>query len=433
MQVGIRREDKSKWEARVPLTPADVHRLAAKSGVSFRVAPSDQRVFADQEFLGDGVSITDDLSPCPVILGVKEIPPGAFEPQKTYVFFSHTIKGQPYNMPMLKRIMALGCTLIDYELITDDTGRRLVFFGRHAGLAGMIDALWAYGRRCQSEGVDTPFAEMQPAHRYADLDAAREAVIETGRRLRASSDNHPPLVCGFAGYGRVSQGAQEIFDLLEPMHVEPARLAAYAASTGPNAIAKVVFKECDMVARRDGGAFALQEYYDHPELYRSRFDAYWPELTMLVNCIYWEPKYPRLVTIESLKKHWTAGRTGMKVIADITCDVAGSIECNVRATDPGDPVYVYDVGNDRDIPGFKGDGPVVLAVDILPTELPRESSQAFSEALVDFIPQLAAACAQGRCDVAKLPPPLRRAVIVDNGKLVERFAHLSDEIDRYAS
>ena len=174
----------------------------------------------------------------------------------------------------------------------------------------------------------------------------------------------------------------------------------------------------------------MQEYYDHPDRYEGRFDAYWPYLTLLVNCIYWAPQYPRLITLDGLHRRWAGGSTALKVIADITCDVGGSVECNVRATDPGDPVYVYDLDQDADVPGFQGNGPVVLAVDILPTELPRESSEAFSHALVGFIPALAAACADGSCDVATLPPPLRGAVICDNGRLTARFAHLADAVAR---
>lgn len=429
MRIGIRREDKSIWEARTPLTPQHVKQLADQEGLSVVVAPSPRRVYDDSEFAGDGVTVTDDLASCPVILGVKEIPADQFETNKTYVFFSHTIKGQPYNMAMLARMMELGCTLIDYELIADEQGRRLVFFGRHAGLAGMIDALWAYGRRLESEGVSTVFGRIQPAHKYANLPAARDAIAKAGRDARGRGELSPPFVCGFAGYGRVSQGAQEVFDLLEPVEIKPGDLAGGVAE---GQIYKVVYAESDMVRRADGGAFELQDYYDHPERYESRFEQHWPHLTMLVNCIYWEPRYPRLVTIDGLKRIWPKSENRLKVIADITCDVGGSIECNLRATDPGDPVYVYDVDRGEAVSGFAGRGPAVLAVDILPTELPRESSEAFSDALVGYIPRLVAACAGGSCDVSKLPAPLGRAVMLDNGRLTDRFVSLADAIKRHA-
>nr|HPM25254.1 hypothetical protein [Phycisphaerae bacterium] len=135
--IGIRREDKSQWEARVPLVPADVRVLIQEHGLAVQVQSSPIRRFAEAEYRAAGATIVDDLRACPIILGVKEIPPRYFEPGKTYVFFSHTIKGQPANMPMLKRLLELGCTLIDYERIVDEHGRRLVFFGRFAGLAGM--------------------------------------------------------------------------------------------------------------------------------------------------------------------------------------------------------------------------------------------------------------------------------------------------------
>ncbi len=111
-----------------------------------------------------------------MVFAVKEIPPALFEPGKVYVFFAHVIKGQPYNMPMLRRLLDLGCTLIDYEKVTDDQGRRLIFFGRHAGMAGTLETLWALGRRLAWEGIPTPLADLRHAYEYRDVAEAKEAV-----------------------------------------------------------------------------------------------------------------------------------------------------------------------------------------------------------------------------------------------------------------
>jgi len=162
-QIGIRREDRYKWERRVPLIPQDAKELAQKHGIEIIAQPSTKRVFADEEYRQAGITVSDSLAPCPVIFGIKEIPIPALEKGKTYVFFSHTTKGQPYNMPMLKRILELGCTLIDYEKVTDENGRRLIFFGRYAGLAGMIDTLWALGKRLAWEGISSPFEPVDRA------------------------------------------------------------------------------------------------------------------------------------------------------------------------------------------------------------------------------------------------------------------------------
>jgi alanine dehydrogenase len=139
--IGIRSETKSPWERRTPVNPDLARHLVEDERIRVLVQPSARRVFSDREFVRAGAEITTDLSDANVILGVKEIPPDALVAGKTYMFFSHVIKGQPYNMPMLRRLIDLGCTLIDYETVADDTGRRLVFFGRFAGLAGMIDTL----------------------------------------------------------------------------------------------------------------------------------------------------------------------------------------------------------------------------------------------------------------------------------------------------
>ncbi|RPI76883.1 MAG: hypothetical protein EHM45_11380, partial [Desulfobacteraceae bacterium] len=144
--IGIRREDKSKWERRVPLTPQKIRELRQKHAIEFHVQPSPIRIFQEPEFEQSGAKVQEDLSKASVIFGVKEIPAKYFEPGKTYIFFAHVIKGQAYNMAMLKRMMELKCNLIDYEKITDEKGRRLIFFGWHAGVVAMIDSLWTLGR-----------------------------------------------------------------------------------------------------------------------------------------------------------------------------------------------------------------------------------------------------------------------------------------------
>jgi saccharopine dehydrogenase (NAD+, L-lysine-forming) len=155
--IGIRREDKNRWERRVPLVPADLGRLVREEGLEFVVQPSSIRTYKDEHFTGVGCRVEEDLSPAKVVFAVKEIPLDLLEPETAYVFFSHVIKGQSYNMPLLQRLLDLRCTLIDYEKIADDRGRRLVFFGRQAGQAGMIETLYALDRRLRWE-ASTPIS-----------------------------------------------------------------------------------------------------------------------------------------------------------------------------------------------------------------------------------------------------------------------------------
>jgi hypothetical protein len=427
--IGIRREDKSKWEARAPLVPEDVRRLTRDHGLRFQVQAWPGRVFPDGEYRAAGAEVVESLRDCPIILGIKEIPRGCFEAGKAYVFFSHTIKRQTANMPMLQRIVELGCTLIDYERIVDERGRRLVFFGRYAGLAGMIDTLWALGRRLEHEGIENPFTLVRQAHRYDNLEHAKREIGQVGERIR--KDGLPaaiqPFICGFAGYGNVSRGAQEIYDLLPVREIAPEELARVAPS--PRDCYKVVFREEHMVERVDGGRFELQDYYGQPASYRSTFFPYVRHLTVLANCIYWEPKYPRLVTREQLGTLFSGpDRPRLRVIGDITCDVDGSIECTVRATEPDDPVYVFEPKSGKARSGVVGDGPVILAVDFLPCELPIDASTYFGQSLSPLIPGLARADFSGPLDKSGLPPELQRATIVYRGKLTEPYHYLESEI-----
>ncbi|HET90898.1 MAG TPA: hypothetical protein ENN99_09205 [Chloroflexi bacterium] len=438
VRIGIRREDKSIWERRVPIVPEHARQLQAEQGIEVWVQPSDIRVFRDEEYVQVGARVTEDLSPCSVVLAVKEIPPDFFQPRHAYVFFAHVIKGQEYNMPMLKRMLELGCTLIDYEKVTDDLGRRLIFFGRHAGLAGMIDTLWALGQRLDWEGIPNPFDTLRQARQYDSLNEAQAAVAAVGERIAREGlpEQVSPLICGFAGYGNVFRGANEIVDLLPVREIQPAQVASVAQGGGDahSELYKVVFKEEHMVERVEpsspGTEFDLQEYYDYPERYRSVFHTYLPHLTVLVNCIYWEAKYPRLVTKADVRQLYEGdGTPRLRVIGDISCDVEGAIEATVKCTEPGDPVFVYDPFADQARDGVAGLGPVILAVDILPSELPRDSSEYFSGVLMEYVPAMAQADYEVPFDALDLPPEIKRAVIVYHGELTPDYRYLTQYLD----
>ena len=428
--IGIRREDKSSWERRVPITPEDARDLRTKHGLEVVVQDSAIRVFADDEYLQAGITVQEDLSEASTTLAVKEIPLEVFEAGKTYVFFAHVIKGQPHNMPMLRRMMELGCNLIDYEKVTDDKGRRLIFFGRHAGLAGMLDTLWAFGQRLSWEGVPNPFAHLHPAHRYGDLNEAITALERVkgeieGEGLPAMIS---PLVVGIAGYGNVSGGAQEILAHLPVLEIPPDEVATVAGSQNISChvLYKTVFKEEHMVEPvLSDQPFELQDYYQHPEKYRSRFETYLPHLSILVNAIYWDTMYPRLVTRDYVRQAYAGERLPrLRVIGDISCDIEGAVEVTIKATDPGDPIFVYDPETGESKPGYEGRGPVIMAVDILPSELPRESSIDFSRVLKAYIPAIAKADFSGPFDQLDLPSEIKRAVILHRGQLAPDYVYL---------
>jgi len=426
-RIGVRREDKSRWERRVPLVPEDVAMLRDRHGIEVVIQPSDIRIFPDEAYRRAGAVVAEDLSSCPAILAIKEIPVDLVMPGKTYVFFSHTVKGQPHNMPLLRRLMREKCQLIDHERVVDEQGRRLLFFGKHAGIAGMADTLWSLGQRLKVEGISNPWEKAQPAHKYESIEDLQRVVTEIGRHI-ATNGVPPaiaPLVIGFAGYGNVSQGAQGIIDSWPIEEVAPARLAGEgtAGLDDPKKVYKTVFKEDDMVIPRDTGmSFELDDYYRHPEKYKSRFDDYTPHLSVLVNCIYWDRQYPRLVTKDFLKKLFAPGRVPrLKVIGDISCDVEGSIEATLKATQPDNPVYVYDTEENQARDGFVGRGPVIMAVDILPSELPRSASCDFSMVLREFVPEIVAADFSAEFADCRLSGPVKRAAILYHGELTPDY------------
>jgi len=430
MKIGIRREDKSKWERRVALTPEHVALLKDKFGIQTVVQPSEIRIFSDDEYKKAGAIIQEDLSECPVIFGVKEMPSSFFLPGKTYVFFSHVIKGQLYNMKMLQRMMDLKCNLIEYEKIENDKGQRLIFFGRHAGIAGMVDSLWAYGQHLKYEGMHTAFERIKKAYEYESMDDIKVALKKIGNEIseKGLPDEICPLVVGFTGYGNVSKGAQEILDCFPFIEIIPEDLLSLKKKNNisKNHLYKVVFKENDIVEPKDESAkFELQNYFSHPEKYKSQFAQYIPHLTILMNCIFWSLGSPRLVTKAALKELTAGGKQlKLKVIGDISCDIEGSIEITSKITEPDNPTYIYDSLTDTETDGNEGEGVIVVGRDNLPCEIPKDASTSFGEVLADFVPDLLIAHSTGKLKVIELPKEIQTALILHDGNLTKDYTYI---------
>ncbi len=434
--VGIRREDKNKWEKRVPITPGDLDELRLKHDVQFVVQPSAIRAFSDTEYEAAGATVQEDLSACPAVFSVKEIPIELLAPGRTYVFFAHVIKGQSHNMPLLRRLMELGCNLIDYEKIVDEKGRRLIFFGRYAGIAGAVETLCGLGRRLDWEGLKTPFSGLRQPHQYKDLNEINQALESIGGRIAADGlpEEVAPLVVGIAGYGNVGCGAQEVIDILPCEEIKAADLAELAQGGQPrrDVLYKAVFKEEDTVEPISPGAqFDLQDYFAHPEKYRGRFSSYLPCLTVFMNAIYWEERYPRLITREALQELFDKpGKPKLRVIGDISCDVRGAVEATVDATTPESPTYVYDPADGSTKEGFEGDGVVMMTIDNLPCEIPASSSEEFSKALTGFVAPIASADFSVEFDKLALPPEIKEALILQGGELTPDFAYLEKFVNQ---
>ncbi len=448
--IGIRHEDKYAPERRTPLVPDDIRQLVNRHGISVCVESSPKRVFTNDEFEAAGARVEDDVSSCDIIFGVKEMPVGYFRKGGVYIYFSHVIKGQSQNMPMLRDLMDAGATLIDYERIVDYAGQRLIFFGRHAGLAGMINTIWTLGRRLKALGRQTPFLKVNQAASYNSLADVRADIRAAGELI--ASDGLPagagPVVFGVTGDGNVARGSLEILDLLPVEEISPSKLRAVkqSRSSDPNPgrdsemdlnanlylesgkLYKINLTPADYMVHRKGETFDFHHYIAHPEEYESRFEDFLPHINVLVNGIYWDERYPRLVTKSYLQKIFSPESPHLWVIGDITCDPDGSIECTVKATGIEDPVFVYDPSTGSHKMGFEGNGVAVMAVDILPSELPRESSEHFSRSLEPWIPKLAIADYKEDFESLDLPDELKRAVIVYNGQLTPDYMYLQKQV-----
>ncbi len=429
-KVGIRYEDKYVMERRIALVPDHVKQLIEK-GIDIEVVRSPKRIFNDDEFKDAGADIVDEVTDSQVVLGVKEMPIGYFKEGKAYIFFSHTIKGQSYNMPLLKNMMDSKITLIDYEKIADDSGKRLIFFGRFAGLAGMINSLWSLGQRWNVQGLENCFLKIKQTHKYNSLVEAKAVIKEVGDFIAENGlpQSVSPLVVGITGYGNVANGAKEILDLLPTEEISPDELIGLKnrKDISNKKVYVVVFKEEHLSKPlEEGKDFDLQEYYNHPERFESQFEQYIPHMTILMNCMYWDDNYPRIVTKEYLKALFADGNPKLSVVGDVTCDPDGSIECTHKGTEIEDPVFVYNPAIGEPTMGFNGDGLLIMAVDILPSELPRESSQTFSDALIGFMPKIASADYNNSFEELDIPAEIKRATILHKGELTPDYKYLEE-------
>lgn len=427
----IRAEDKNKWERRSTLVPADLMKLQEQVPFNLLIENSAKRYFKEVEFVEIGAQQCQGMEKGDIVFGVKEIPEEKIIDGKVYLFFSHTIKGQQENMPMLRRLMDSGSTLIDYEKITDDHGRRKVFFGPFAGDAGAIDIMWLLGENWRAKGIKSIFSDVKQALHYDSVDDAKQKITELGKLLKGIPfpESIEPVVIGILGYGNVSQGARRIFECLPYEYIEPQDLKSFIESgrAGRDKIYLTVFKEEDLVESKSGQAFELQDYYDHPHKYQAKFSPYLDYLTILVNATYWEARYPKFVTWDSLKNLFGQNKSAkLAAIADITCDINGSIECNVKSTDSGDPAYRVLPLQHTTEDGHIGEGIILLAVDNLPAELPKDASEYFSAALTPFVPGILSADFSKPLAESGLPPEIINAVIVYNGELTKNYLYLND-------
>jgi len=398
MKFGIIKERKNPPDRRVVFSPNELAKLKQTyHDAVVEVESSDIRIFSDVQYKSMGITVTDDVSGSDVLFGVKEVPVENLIPNKAYFFFSHTIKKQPYNQKLLKAILEKNIDLYDHETIVDDQNRRLIGFGKYAGMVGVYNGIRAFG--IKFELFKLPKAETL---------AGKDALIMHLKRL-----NLPALKFVLTGTGKVGSGAKEILDAIK---VKEITIENYLTKN----YAQPVYIQLDVLEynkRIDGEVIDFRDFVAHPDEYISDFEKFTKVSDIYFAGHFYATGAPMILTREMLN----ASDCKLKVVADISCDVKGPIACTLRSSTIEEPIYGYFPLEDREVEVFHPAAVVVMAVDNLPCEIPKDASEGFGE---QFMEHVIPAFFNGDKDGI-----LQRAKITENGKLTERFSYLQDYVD----
>jgi len=394
IKIGLIREGKIPADNRVALTPAQckwIHKNSTR--VQIVAQHSDNRCFADKEYISAGVEVMDDLSSCDILMGIKEVPVDMLIPDKTYLFFSHTRKQQLPNQRMFRSIIEKKITLIDYECLTHDDGQRILGFGFFAGVVGAHNGMMAYGNRTGAYNLGRVYIQR----------SLRE-LMHTYFGLKL-----PNIKIAVTGSGRVAHGILEVMNLMGVIEVEPdeylERKFSYPIFTQ--------LKGASLYANKLTGKYNREEFHQHPDAYKCLFLPYAMETDILMNGIYWDQGMPRLFEWEDLAKP----AFSIQTIADITDDKDGSIPCNLGDQTIEDPIYGVDKQTRQKTKPYLTGSIDVMAVGNLPNELPRDASRYFGEQLIKHV--LQPLVRDGSTEIEK-------ATIVKNGRLTDYFGYLKE-------
>ena len=398
IKVGILKETKNPPDRRVAIPPKQAVELLNKfPNVELYVQPSDLRAYTDDEYRELGITLQDDLSNCDILIGVKEVKVETLIPNKTYIFFSHTAKKQPFNRELLQAIVKKNIQLVDYEYITDEHGIRLVAFGRWAGVVGAYNAMLGYGIKNKSY-------QLRRAHECHDMNEF------FGELNKVKLPNIKLLI---SGGGRVAHGAMEVLDHVDIRKVSPQDFLK-------NSYDEPVYTQIDpwhYVQRSDGDVFDLEHFVKHPTEYHSTFLPFTKVTDVFIACHYWDPQSPAFMKLEDMQ----ADDFKMCLIADVSCDVNGPIPSTIRASTIKDPFYGFDVKKAKEATPFESQNLTIMAVDNLPGEAPRNASIDFANHLIEkVLPSLFSNDETGI---------IERATITSKGKLANNFVYLQDYLE----
>jgi alanine dehydrogenase len=363
IKIGLIKEGKVPPDHRVPMTPEQCKSAQSRfQNLEIIVQRSPIRAFKDEEYEAAGMKLADDLSDCDIIMGVKEVKIADLIPNKTFLFFSHTLKKQPYNRDLLRAILEKRIRLVDYEVLKDKHNKRVIGFGRYAGIVGTYNAFRTYGLK---HGL----YDLKPAYRCVD----RVEMEQEMKKIIAG----PNMRIVMTGFGRVGHGAREIVDQLPIKEVSPNEFLS-------NNFNEAVFTHLeleDYCAPKDGSAFEKSSFYSSPELYKSTFSRYLSVADVYIPCHFWSNRSPLIITSDDLK----ADNCRLSVVADISCDIAGPIASTIRPSKIADPIYGFNPSTGEEDDFMKEGVIAVMAVDNLPCELPKDASEDFGNELMKYI------------------------------------------------
>ncbi len=398
MKFGIIKERKNPPDRRVVFTPEEAARLIKEHPeAEISVESSEIRVFTDEEYKALGLQVTDDVSDCDVLFGVKEVPVDSLIPNKKYFFFSHTIKKQPYNRKLLQAILEKNIDLYDHETIVDENYKRLIGFGKYAGIVGAYNGIRAFG--IKFELFSLPKAET--------LSSKEDLIVRLKRLIL------PSIKIVLTGHGKVGMGAREILDGMKMKRVSPEDFLS-KNYTEP------VYTQLDILdynKRIDGKPSDKKDFYANPKEYTSDFERFTKVSDIFIAGHFYGNGAPVILSREMLNSK----DNKIKIVADISCDVDGPIASTIKASTIAEPLFGYLPSEHKEVDVFHPGAIVVMSVDNLPCELPKDASEGFGEM---FMEHVIPAFFNGDKDGI-----LQRAKITENGKLTERFKYLQDFVD----
>ena len=398
--IGIIRESRND-ENRTPLVPEHIKKYKESNpNINFIIQPSNSRCFSDEEYELCGAKINENLNECSIIFGVKEIDPNILINNRTYLFFSHTFKinKQQKNIEKHKKDLLLSIlnkkiTLIDYENIRGKNGTRCLGFGRFAGIVGCYNTLNLLLRVLGKQSLASAYK------------------IDDYERLVLNLKNlyFPKTKILVTGDGRVAKG---VIELLNQTNIKAVSKKDFLEKKFDQPIF-CNLETKDYVTNNSSTNFNLEHFINNPQDYSSSALQYLKETNILISAHYWDPSSPKIFENEDLKV-----LQNLKIVGDITCDINGSVPTTIRSTTIEEPNYWIERYNLKEI-DENNDGIAVMAVDNLPSELPRDSSTEFSEGIINEVLPFLLKEDDGR---------ILNGTITTDGSFLEKYNYLNDYI-----